>query len=172
MGSIARKLLLVVVLLLATAILYLAFWPVPVEPVSWQASPQPGFTGAFAPNTRLANLQLVDTGSETGPEHIALGPDGKLYAAMTSGNLLRMDPDGSNQEVFANTGGRVLGFDFDAQGRMIAGDAMKGLFAIAAADKQMTLLTDRVSADDPIRYANGVVVAPSGTIYFTDSSTR
>jgi hypothetical protein len=33
---------------------------------------------------------------------------------MASGNIVRMNPDGSAQEVFANTGGRVLGFDFDA----------------------------------------------------------
>ena len=71
-------------------------------------------------------------GNEVGPEHIAIGPDGKLYAAMTSGNLLRMEPDGGKQEVFANTGGRVLGFDFDARGRMIAADAIKGLLAITA----------------------------------------
>ena len=89
----------------------------------------------------------------------------------TSGNLLRMEPDGGKQEVFANTGGRVLGFDFDAQGRMIAADAMKGLLAITA-DRRVTVLADRVSPNDPIRYANSVVVAPDGTIYFTDASTR
>jgi len=69
---------------------------------------------------------MIDIGDEVGPEHIAVGPDGRLYAAMTSGNLLRIDPVGGRREVFANTGGRVLGFDFDAQGRMIAADAMKG----------------------------------------------
>jgi sugar lactone lactonase YvrE len=82
-----------------------------------------------------------------------------------------MDPDGGRQEVFANTGGRVLGFDFDAEGRMIAADAMKGLLAITA-DARVIVLADRVSSDDPIRYADAVVVAPDGTIYFTDASTR
>ena len=48
---------------------------------------------------------------------------------------------------------------------------MKGLLAIAA-DGRVTVLADRVSADDPIRYANSIVVAPDGTIYFTDASTR
>ena len=78
------------------------------------------------PNTRLAGLRTIDIGKEFGPEHIAIGPDGKLYAAMESGNLLRMDPDGGQREVFANTGGRVLGFDFDAGGRLIAADADEG----------------------------------------------
>ena len=53
-----------------------------------------------------------------------------------------MDPDGGKQEVFANTGGRVLGFDFDADGRMIAADAMKGLLAIGA-DGSVSLLADQ-----------------------------
>jgi sugar lactone lactonase YvrE len=131
----------------------------------------PGYVGAHSPNTRLSGLRAIDIGNEFGPEHIAIGPDGKLYAAMTSGNLLRMDPGGGNQEVFANTGGRVLGFAFDAEGRMIAADAMRGLLVIAA-DGRVTLLTDRVGENDPVRYANSVVVAPDGMIYFTDASTR
>jgi sugar lactone lactonase YvrE len=158
-------------LLLIGIVAYFCFWPIPADPVAWQAQPPPGFTGAFAPNTRLANLRLIDTGTETGPEHIAIGRDGKLYVAMLSGNLVRMEPDGSKQEIFGSTGGRVLGFDFDAQGRIIAADAMKGLLAIGP-DGRVTLLTDRVDPSDPIGYANAVVVAPSGTIYFTQSSTR
>jgi sugar lactone lactonase YvrE len=169
--SVIRKIAAVVGLVLVGAVAYLCLWPIPAEPVSWRAQKPPGFTGAFAPNALLAGLRIIDLGNEVGPEHIAMGPDGKLYAAMTSGNLLRMDADGGKREVFANTGGRVLGFDFDAQGRMIAADAMKGLLAIDA-DRRVTVLTDRVSASDPIGYANSIVVAPDGTIYFTQPSTR
>ena len=169
--SIILKTAAVAVLVLAGAVVYLCLWPVPAEPVSWAAQKPPGFTGPFAPNTRLSGLRMIDTGSEVGPEHIAMGPDSKLYAAMHSGNLIRMEPDGGKQEVFANTGGRVLGFDFDAQGRMIAADAMKGLLAITP-DRRVTVLTDRVTPNDPVRYANSVVAAPDGTIYLTDSSTR
>ncbi len=168
---IVRRAAGVAALVLAGTAAYLFLWPVPAEPVSWPAPMPPGYTGAHAPNTRLAGLRMIDLGSEAGPEHIAIGPDGKLYAAMESGNLLRMDPDGGKQEVFANTGGRVLGFDFDAQGRMIAADAFKGLLAITP-DGRVTVLADHVTPDDPIRYADAVVVAPDGTIYFTDASTR
>lgn len=170
-GSVLLRIAGIAALVLVGAVAYLCFWPVPAEPVSWQAPAPPGFTGAFAPNTRLAGLRMIDTGNEVGPEHVAIGKDGQLYVAMLSGNLIRMQPDGGKQEVFGNTGGRVLGFDFDAQGRMIAADAVKGLLAIGA-DGRVTLLTDRVSADDPIGYANSVVVAPDKTIYFTQSSTR
>ena len=79
-------------IVLAAAAAYLCFWPVPAEPVAWPAPTPPGFTGAFAPNTRLSGLRTIDLGGEVGPEHVAIGPDGKLYAAMTSGALVRMAP--------------------------------------------------------------------------------
>lgn len=169
--SIARKVAGAAAVVVAGAAAYLSFWPVPAEPVSWPAPAPPGYIGAHVPNTRLSGLRTIDIGNEFGPEHIAIGPDGKLYAAMTSGSLLRMDPDGGKREVFANTGGRVLGFAFDAAGRMIASDAMMGLLSIAA-DGRVTVLADRVSPDDRIRYANSVTVAADGTIYFTDASAR
>ena len=160
-----------VAIVAAAVAAWLCFWPVPAEPVAWQAPTPPGFTGAFAPNTRLAGLRTIDLGGEVGPEHVALGPDGKLYAAVEGGRLLRMEPDGARREVFASTGGRVLGFDFDAGGRLIAADAFKGLLAITP-DRRVGVLADRVAPDDPIRYADAVVVAPDGTIYFTDASAR
>ncbi len=171
MRALFRRVAMTMVLALLGAAAYLCLWPVPAEPRSWPAPTPPGFTGAFAPNTRLSELRMLDIGDEVGPEHIVVGPDGKLYAAVASGNLLRIDPVGGRHQVFANTGGRVLGFDFDAAGRMIAADAMKGLLAIAT-DARVTVLTDHVSSGDPIRYADAVVVAPDGTIYFTDASTR
>ncbi|MFZ3127287.1 MAG: SMP-30/gluconolactonase/LRE family protein [Rhodoferax sp.] len=149
---------------------YLLLWPIPIAPVAWIAPQAPGYVGPHAVNTRLANLQITDLQGEVGPEHIAFGPDGKLYTTVASGNILRMAADGSAQEVFANTGGRVLGFDFDAKGNLIAADAVKGLLAIAP-DRSVTVLTDTVG-NDPIRYADGVVVAKNGKMYFSDASTR
>lgn len=149
---------------------YLAAWPVPILPVAWTAPAAPGYQGVHAPNQRLAQLQMIDLKGEVGPEHIAFGKDGKLYTTVLSGNILRMNADGSGQEVFANTGGRVLGFDFDAAGNLIAADAIKGLLSIAP-DGKLTVLADKVG-NDPIRYADAVVVAQSGKMYLSDASTR
>ncbi|WP_428678229.1 SMP-30/gluconolactonase/LRE family protein [Reyranella sp.] len=161
----------VALVLVAGVVGYLCLWPVPADPVAWSAGTPPGYVGVHAANTRLAGLRTIPLGEEFGPEQVAIGPDGRLYAAMTSGNLVRMQPDGTQQEVFAQTGGRVLGFDFDSDGRMIAADAMKGLLAIHP-DSRVDLLADHVRAGDPIGYANSVVVAPDGTVYFTDASAR
>jgi len=82
-------------LVLVVLVAYLCFWPVPVEPVSWQAPAPPGFVGVHAPNDRLADLETIPLKNEEGPEHIVLARDGKLYAAVASGNILRMAPDGT-----------------------------------------------------------------------------
>lgn len=165
MKSLFRTLGLLVLLVAA----YFALWPVPIEPRVWAPKPDAGYVAAFAPNARLAGLRTISIGQEAGPEHIAFGPDGKLYAAVASGNILRMNADGSQREIYVNAGGRTLGFDFDAEGRLIAADARRGLLAITA--KKVEVLADKVDGD-PIRFADAVVVAKNGPIYFTDASQR
>ena len=157
-------------MLLLALMAYLALWPVPIQPVSWKAPAAPGYVGPHAANQKLAGLKMIDLGGEEGPEHVVLARDGKLYTTVLSGNILCMNPDGSGREVFANTGGRVLGFDFDAAGNLIAADAVKGLLSISP-DRKITVLTDAVGGD-PIRYADAVVVARNGKMYLSDASTR
>ena len=166
-----KKLLLALGLALLALAAYLALWPVPVQPVAWVAPPAPGYTGVHAVNTRLAGLRSIALGGEEGPEHIVLGRDGQLYAAVASGRILRMQPDGSGQQVFADTGGRVLGFDFDAAGQPDRRRCLQGPAVHQRRRQDTTVLADRVGGD-PIRYADAVVVAPNGKIYLTDASTR
>lgn len=149
---------------------YLTLWPVPIAPVAWQATRPPGYLGVHAENQKLGSLQHIFLSGEVGPEHVVIGPDQKLYTTVQSGHILRMNPDGSDLQVWAETHGRVLGFDFDSAGNLIAADAMRGLLAVAP-DRTITVLTQQVQGQ-PIVYADAVVVAKSGQIYFTDASTR
>ena len=175
-----RRLLTVLLFAVAVLAAYLLLWPVPVQPVAWVAPAAPGYTGPHAANTRLTGLESIPLGSHSGPEHIILR-NGWLYTAVESGAILRLRPDGSEREVLVQTGGRPLGFDFDANGAMVIADPMAGkhggLFRATGSGSgvKMELLTDSVNdkgAKSPIRYADGVVVAKSGKIYFTDASQR
>ena len=158
-----KKTLGTIATLLLALLAYLMLWPVPIKPVAVTLPPAPGYSGVHAANTRLAQLQMIDLHDEEGPEHIAFGPDGKLYTTVASGNILRMNTDGSDQQVFANTGGRVLGFDFDAQGRLIAADAIRGLLAIDAT-RQATVLADKL--------ADGMSLTASGDGPGTGTNAR
>src|ERR1035437_3625444 len=165
-----KKAALILALIVLALVAYLSLWPVPIEPVSWNAPTAPGYVGPHAVNNKVAGLKMISLGADEGPEHIAVGKDGKLYAAVASGNILRMNPDGSAQEVFVNTGGRVLGFDFDATGNMVAADSVKGLLSISP-DRKITVLTDKVGTE-PILYADAVIIAGNGKMYVSDASTR
>ena len=165
-----RKGLLIAAAVLTLALACLLAWPVPVEPVAWNAPQSAGYVGAHARNERLAQLRSVKVTPEVGPEHIAFGPDGKLYTATLSGAVLRMNADGSSIETVANTGGRPLGLAFDANGRLVIADALRGLLALES-DGRVRVLTDSVGGD-PIRYADAVTVAADGRLLFTDASQR
>ena len=145
-----RKGLLIAGAVVVAAAVYLLAWPVPVEPVAWSAPKSAGYGGAHTRNERLAHLQLVKLTPEIGPEHIAFGPDGKLYTAMLSGAVLRMNADGSSIETVANTGGRPLGLDFDANGRLIIADALLGLLALET-DGSVRVLTSSVGGKFAMR---------------------
>ena len=169
----------------ALLVAYLFFWPVPVQPVVWQAPPAPGYTGAHAANQRLAWLQHLPLAGDVGPEHVVVREDqGEtwLWMAVGSadhrrGHIVRMKPDGSAREVVVETGGRPLGFDFDAEGALIIADPMVGDHGAIlrvkgrGAGAQITVLASSV-AGDPLRYVDAVVVAKSGRIYFSDASQR
>ncbi len=149
---------------------YLLFWPVPVDPVGWQAPAFGGYIGPYARNERLAAALPVSVAPEIGPEHIQFGPDGMLYTGVLSGAVLRMNPDGTGVATVLNTGGRPLGLAFDADGRLIVADAMRGLLMVGS-DGSVSVVADRLGTE-PILYADAVVVAGNGHIYFTDATRR
>jgi sugar lactone lactonase YvrE len=155
---------------LLVLVVYLLIWPTPVQPVAWDARPSRGYVGAFARNERLAAARLVSIAPEAGPEHIVFGPDGKLYTGVASGAILRTDRDGSDRETFVTTRGRPLGLAFDATGRLIVADALRGLLAVQQ-DRSIVVLADSVALE-PIGFADGVAVASDGRIVFTDATTR
>jgi sugar lactone lactonase YvrE len=163
-----RPVAIVLGLVLAGAA-YLAFWPVWIDPVAWTPSPDPGWTGVFsADHSRGVEFTRMDIGP--GPEDIAAGPDGLLYTGLADGRIVRFAPDGTRVEDFAQTGGRPLGLQFDALGRLVVADFDRGLLRIAP-DGTVDLLTDH-AGDEAIRFADDLDIAADGTIWFSDLTTR
>jgi len=104
------------------------------------------------------------------PECITVHPDGSLWAGGEAGQIYRISPDGSFQEV-ASTGGFILGLAFDPSGRMlIACDLRKKcLWAIDAETYEVSLFSRGPSDGDPFSIPNHLVFARDGSLFVTDS---
>ena len=83
-----RRALWTAVILLAGIAAYLLFWPVPVDPVSYVPSEDPGMTGPFVQNEALAGVRHLINGIGPGPEDITRGEDGYLYTGLQDGRIV------------------------------------------------------------------------------------
>jgi sugar lactone lactonase YvrE len=149
---------------------YLALWPVGISPVSWVAPPAPELSGPFAPNSYLLGAEVILLPGARGPEDVALDSKQRIYVGVDDGRILRMSPDGTQPETFADTGGRPLGLAFDAAGNLLVADAVAGLLSVDREGKVTVLSTE--AGGRPYGLVDDVDVAFDGTVYFSDASWR
>jgi sugar lactone lactonase YvrE len=164
-----KSALLVIASLLAVVLLYLLLWPVPVNPVAWDAPIDKGLIDPFGPDDRLRYARSVDLGDYHGPEDVTLGHDGNLYATAANGLVLQIDP-GGQVRLFADIGGRALGIETDTDGSLIVANAYLGLQRVHVDGSVESLLSE--IDGKPIAYANDLAIAADGTVYFSNASSK
>jgi 2-keto-4-pentenoate hydratase/2-oxohepta-3-ene-1,7-dioic acid hydratase in catechol pathway/sugar lactone lactonase YvrE len=130
-----------------------------VQPAAW--TPPPAL--ALPADTRLDRVERWELPGGSKPEDVLVDGRGRVYTGVEDGRIYRFEPDGTARLV-ADTHGRPLGLELDAQGRLVVCDAYRGLLRVTAG-------TVEVLADG-LRFANNAAVAADGRIYFSDSSTR
>jgi sugar lactone lactonase YvrE len=161
------KILVVIVVALFA---YLAFWPMPLEPVAWDAPSAPPLEGRYEKNERLASVERLGAGVGVGPEDVAIDDAGRLFVGYQDGRVVRFEPDGTGPVLLADTGGRPLGMKHDREGRLVVCDGYKGLLRIAPDGRIETLATEAEGV--PFVFTNDVDIASDGAIYFTDASYK
>ena len=149
-----RKVLISVAIILILLLIYLLFWPVPIDPAAWTPPQAPELKGVYEPNSRLASLERLGKGAGIGPEDVSIDSQGRIYGGMEDGRIVRFQPDGSNPEVFADAGGRPIGHDFDVAGNLIVAVDQRGLLSIAPDGRINELSTEA---------AGGVRIGPVRT---------
>ena len=165
-----RRPVLALLGLLLLVLGYLALWPVPVDPVAWEAPVDAGHTGPFAPDSSLAAVELLPLAGHEGPEGVARDAAGRLYVSTRDGAILRLTPEGTDPVVWADTKGRPLGMVFDSAGTLFVADGERGLLAVDTSGA-VRLLAD--SADGTrIEFADDLAVARNGRVYLSDASTK
>ena len=153
----------------ALIVFYLAVWPVPIEPVHWEAPEDQGYSGAHAKNERLANVQLVSLGQFHGPEAAWCQADGSVVVGTAEGVIVRLEPDG-RVVTGARVGGRPLGITRGDGTRLLVANADLGIQYVTR-DDTIGKITDRIGGKR-INYANGIVRHSDGRVFFTDATQR
>lgn len=162
-----RRILTIILSLVFILFAYLLFWPIDVTPNTWQAPANPGYTGEFAANTKLAAVDIKHL-SCTACEDVAIDSKGVIYGAAIDGRILKYAPGQEAPEEVVNTNGRPLGLDFDTVGNLYIADADKGLLRYTVNGQLEELSTEHNGA----RYVftDDLEVGPDGMIYFSDAS--
>lgn len=165
-----KKISTALVSLFCLLVAYLLFWPVPIDPVPFVTSKNPGATGDFSMNKSLSSVKSVLNDIGLGPEDVTKGDNGFFYTGLQDGRIIRFTEDEAIVENFVNTGGRPLGMQFDTKGNLIVADAFKGLLSISPSG-DIAVLTDNIEGEKFL-FTDDLDIAQDGTIWFTDASKR
>jgi sugar lactone lactonase YvrE len=106
-----------------------------------------------------------------GPEDVVAGPDGTIYTGLLDGRLLAISPENGAARELANTGGRPLGLEATADGRLLICDSPKGLLELDIRSGEIKTLITHDSAERLI-FCSNVIAGPDGDLFFTVSSMR
>jgi len=155
-------------LLLGAVALYLLAWPVPIQPLSWDAPIDRGLVDPFEINDLLSAARAVDLGEFEGPEDATIGVDGNIYVTTLKGHVIQIR--NGRVRPFAFPGGRPLGVEAQSDGTFVVANAFLGLQRIDQ-DGVVTTLLSEVDGQ-PLVYTNNLAVGPDGTIYFSESSNK
>jgi sugar lactone lactonase YvrE len=106
-----------------------------------------------------------------GPEDVVAGPHGVIYTGLADGRVLAVAPADRSVREVANTGGRPLGLEATADGRLLICDSPKGLLELNLKTGALKTLVDHDGAE-PLIFCSNVVASPDGDLFFTVSSMR
>lgn len=156
-------------LLLFSAIAYLGFYPIELDPVARKAPPYPGLTGVYEPNTKLASATLIHLPS-AGPESIVRHPKGYFFTGLANGDIIQFNATGEEQNIIANTGGRPLGMKIAPSGELIIADQIKGLLKLDSTN-QINVLVDQYKGEQ-LKFVDDLDISKEGVIYFSNATQR
>jgi len=138
-----------------------------------------GSSSPMAPNDRLRDVGVIGLGILEGAEDVIFDRDDILYTGNRHGDILKwFPPDYTRYEVLAHIGGSPLGMAFDRDGRLNICVAGMGLYQVElnGAVRRLTAETNRslfsVVDDSNMKLADDLDIAPDGSIYFSEATTR
>jgi ribose/xylose/arabinose/galactoside ABC-type transport system permease subunit len=138
-----------------------------------------GSESPLAPNDKLHDVGVIGLGVLEGAEDVIFDRNDVLYTGNRHGDILKwFAPDYTRYEVLAHIGGSPLGMAFDREGRLNICVAGMGLYQVEmnGVVRRLTAETNRslfsIVDDSNMKLADDLDIAPDGTIYFSEATTR
>lgn len=103
------------------------------------------------------------------PEGVACGPDGEIYAGGEAGQIYRVDPMGTVEQI-ASTGGFILGLCLDADRNVYACDSVRHAVVRITPGGLVTTYADGAPGR-PMTTPNYPVFDDAGNLYVSDSGS-
>lgn len=130
-------------------------------------------------NDKLTHAVPIGLGIIEGAEDCVVDDQGRVYCGDRRGWVWRFSGENHEvSEIFARTGGTPLGHCFDADGTLLVAVSGIGVCRISL-DGEIDWIATRaprtrfsIYDDSALRFADDLDVAPDGSIYFSDASTR
>jgi len=126
-------------------------------------------TSATAPE--FAVIPVPGMGAEDVVVGASGADEGAVFTGTEDGSIFRISADRQKVDRVAHTGGRPLGLEIGADGRLLACDARRGVLWVDTSSGAVEAVTDRMDGA-PMRFCNNAAIASDGTVWFSDSSTR
>ena len=117
--------------------------------------------------TAAPTMRRLPIGGQ-GPEDIAVHGN-RLVTGVADGRVLSFNPDGTDIQVVADTGGRPLGIEVMPDGRLLVCDAQRGLLRVDFDGGAVQPLNTAMPGQT-INLCNNAAVTADGTVFFTDST--
>ena len=141
-----------------------------LEPVRRKLPPAPPRAAQKSSRTPFPHAWRIPL-SGFGPEDVVIDEQGRILCGVEDGRILRIDPERHLEETIGDTGGRPLGLELLADGRLLICDAHKGLLRLNMETGEIETLVQYVNGF-PLRFCSNATAEKNGAIWFTESSSR
>ncbi|PRQ47035.1 putative strictosidine synthase transcription factor WD40-like family [Rosa chinensis] len=139
----------------------------PISPVSLELPPPS--SSPLPQNNILQRVIKIGDGVLLKPEDIALDKEGTLYTATRDGWIKRLHRNGSWEDWKMLNSHTLLGITITNEGDLVACDVDQGLLKVT--ENGVTVLASHVNGSK-IRFADDVIEASDGSLYFSVASTK
>lgn len=142
-----------------------------IDPVVWRPPPRSERSRKQHSHGQFPSVRLVPLDGASAPEDVVVGEDGAVYTGVHGGRILRIVPEADAVEIVGNTGGRPLGLELLADGRLLVCDSHRGLLRLDPKSGEIDVLVEAVGGRR-LRFCSNAAAAGDGSIYFSESSSR